>query len=75
MPSQMVTVRYPSGESEFRIFAEAPRVGDQLQRGREDWHVIDVRRDENDSFLVTLGPVEGSATGIGASAAGVPEHP
>ena len=75
MPSQMVIVRYPTGESEFRILAEAPTVGDKLKRGNDEWRVIDVGRDENDTFLVALGPREGSSPGLGASAAVIPGHP
>jgi hypothetical protein len=75
MPSEMVIVKYPTGGTEFRMLAEAPRVGDKLQRGNDDWNVIDVRRDENDVFLVTLGSLEGLASDLGASAAGIPGHP
>lgn len=75
MPSQMVIVKYATGESEFRMLAEPPRVGDMLRRGDDEWHVIDVRRDENDVLLVSLGPLEGLATDLGASAAGIPGHP
>ena len=60
MPSQMIIVRYPTGESEFRIVAEEPMVGETLQRGNDEWQIIDVGRDENESCLVTLGPREGS---------------
>jgi len=37
----MVIVRYPTGKSEFRIVAEAPAVGDVLEQGNDEWHVID----------------------------------
>jgi hypothetical protein len=75
MPSQMVVVRYPTGESEFRIVAEEPMVGEALQRGHDEWQIIDVGRDENESFVVTLGPREGKTKELGASGAGIPGHP
>jgi hypothetical protein len=71
----MVIVRYPTGKSEFRIVAEAPAVGDVLEQGNDEWHVIDVGNDENNTLLIALGQREGGTTGLGASAAGVPGHP
>ena len=72
MASQVVSVRFPTGESEFRITAEAPKVGDTLRRGDEEWRVSDIGTDENGRALVTLGRIETGTTQLGASGAGVP---
>jgi len=69
-----VSVRFPTGESEFRITAETPKVGDTLQRGDEEWEVSDVGTDENGRAVVTLGPVDGRTTELGASGAGIPQE-
>lgn len=72
MASQLVSVRFPTGESEFRITAAAPKVGDTLKRGADEWQVSDVGTDENGRAVVTLGPLDGSTTELGASGAGIP---
>lgn len=74
MASQVVSVRFPTGESEFRITAEAPKVGDTLRRGDEEWRVSDIGSDENGRALVTLGRIEEGTTQLGASGAGVPRR-
>ena len=75
MASQLVSVRFPTGESEFRITAEAPKVGDTLKRGDEEWPVSDVGTDENGTTIVRLGPPEDSTTELGASGAGIAPEP
>ena len=54
MASQMVSVRFPSGESEDHMTAEPPKIGDTLMRGDVAWRVSDVQADENDRVVVTL---------------------
>jgi hypothetical protein len=71
MASQMVSVRFPTGESEFRITAEAPKVGDTLKRGDDEWQVSEIGTDENGRAVVTLGPIGGTPTELGANGAGV----
>jgi hypothetical protein len=72
MASQLVSVRFPTGESEFRITAEVPKLGDTLTRGDEEWPVSHVGTDENDGTIVTLGQVGERTTELGASGAGIP---
>jgi hypothetical protein len=75
MASQLVSVRFPTGESEFRITAEPPKVGDTLGRGGDEWQVSDVGTDENGRAVVTLGSVRESNQPLGASGAGIPRQP
>ena len=74
MASQLVSVRFPTGESEFRITAETPKAGDTLQRGDEEWEVSDVGTDENGRTVVTLGQVDEKTTELGASGAGIAQE-
>lgn len=71
MASQLVSVRFPTGESEFRITAEAPKVGDTLKQGDEEWPVSAVGTDENGRAVVTLGQPDERTTELGASGAGI----
>jgi hypothetical protein len=72
----MVSVRFPTGEREFRMTAEAPKVGDTLKRGDDEWPVSDVRADEYGRAVLTLGSMEPRTTEeLGASGAGVPLGP
>jgi hypothetical protein len=86
MASQMVSIRFPTGESEFRITAETPQVGDTLKRGDDEWLVSDIGADENGRAIVILGPLDGGTvvtftppaggtTELGASGAGIPRAP
>ena len=64
MSSQIaVHVRFPSGFSEISYATEAPKVGDTLKRGKDEWRVIAVETAHNGSTVVTLGPVEPSGNG------------
>jgi hypothetical protein len=82
MASQMVSVKFPTGETESHITADVPKVGETFKRGDSEWHVIDVAADEHGRAVVTLGPIEGGVltltsldggtTGLGASGAGIP---
>ena len=74
MASQMVSVRFPSGESEFRITAEPPKVGDTFKRGNVEWRASRVDADENERAVVTLVAAEGWMTPLGASGAGIPSR-
>ena len=67
----MVSVRFPTGESEFHIRAEPPKIGDTFMRGDVAWRVSDVEADENDRAVVTLVAAEGWITALGASGAGI----
>lgn len=69
--SQMVSVRFPDGESEFRITAEPPKIGDTFMRGDVEWRVSDVHADENERAVVTLVAAEGWTTALGVSGAGI----
>jgi hypothetical protein len=74
MASQLVSVRFPSGETEFRITAEPPRVGDMLTRGDVEWLVQEIGTDENGRAVVTLVPVVRDVGEFDASAAGIPRE-
>jgi hypothetical protein len=54
--SDLFTVRYPSGETEFRMRDNEPQVGDVLTRNGDNWVVEAVTEAENGSTLVTLRP-------------------
>ena len=57
--SDLLTVRYPSGETEFRMRDKDPQVGDILTRNGDNWIVEAVTEAENGSTLVTLRPGHG----------------
>ena len=40
--SDLVTVRYPAGDTEFRMSDTAPNVGDVLKRNGDNWIVEEV---------------------------------
>ena len=42
--SDLVTVRYPSGDTEFRMSDTAPKVGDVLKRNGDNWIVEESSR-------------------------------
>lgn len=75
MASQMVSVRFPDGDSEFRITAETPKIGDTFMRGDVEWRVSDVDADVNERAVVTLVAAEGWITALGASGAGIGSDP
>jgi hypothetical protein len=75
MASQMVIVRFPSGETEFQMTAEAPKVGDMVRRGGNEWQVEEVGADENDRVVVTLAPAIKLMNKLDSSGAGVARLP
>ena len=50
-----VRIRFPSGSTEI-TYAEAPKVGDRLTRGEDEWEVIAVEEGPDGTSTVTLGP-------------------
>jgi len=54
--SALVTVRYPSGATEFRMSDEAPNVGDTLKRNGDTWIVEEVTKAADGTSVVTLRP-------------------
>ena len=56
MSSELHTVRFPSGETEFRMSDKSPVVGDVLKRNGDNWIVKTVTPSEDGSTVVTLRP-------------------
>jgi hypothetical protein len=56
--SALLTVRFPSGATEFRMTDDAPEVGDVLKRDGDCWIVGDVTRADDGSAVVTLSRIE-----------------
>ena len=56
MSSDLLTVRFPSGETEFRMSEKPPSVGDVLKRNGDHWIVEEVTPSEDGTTLVTLRP-------------------
>ena len=54
--SELVTVRYPSGATEFRMSDKAPEVGDVLMRNGDTWIVDEVSDADQGAKHVTLRP-------------------
>jgi hypothetical protein len=54
--SGLLTVRFPSGETEFRMSDEAPDVGDTLKRNGDNWIVEEVTKADDGTSVVTLRP-------------------
>ena len=54
--SELVTVRYPSGATEFRMSDKAPEVGDVLVRNGDSWIVEAVSEADQGARHVTLRP-------------------
>lgn len=54
--SVLLTVRYPSGPTEFRMSEKAPEVGDVLERNGDNWVVEEVAPGQDGSPVVTLRP-------------------
>ena len=60
--SALLTVRYPSGATEFRMSEDAPDVGDTLKRNGDTWIVEDVTEADDGTSVVTLRPQPKPAT-------------
>lgn len=56
MSSTAVTIRYPTGESEFRLSEQAPKVGDVLRQNGDNWVVVEVAKAKDGTSVVTLRP-------------------
>ena len=54
--SDLLTVRFPSGATEFRMSDEAPDVGDTLKRNGDNWIVEEVTQADDGTSVVTLRP-------------------
>jgi len=54
-------MRFPQGETEFRLLEAAPLVGDILKRGNDEWRVSSVATDTYGQTAVTLEPGSGKA--------------
>ena len=54
--SDLLTVRYPSGDFEFRMSEKAPEVGDVLHRNGDDWIVEEVSASEDGTAVITVRP-------------------
>jgi hypothetical protein len=52
--SDLLTVRYPSGVTEFRMSDQAPEVGDVLTRNGDNWVVEEVHEGDDGSTVVTI---------------------
>ena len=54
--SDLLTLRYPSGDKEFRMSEKAPNKGDILKRNGDNWVVEEVHEDDDGNTVVTLLP-------------------
>jgi hypothetical protein len=54
--SDLFVVRFPSGETEYRMSERAPNVGDTLKRDGDNWTVEDMTEGEDGTAVVTLRP-------------------
>ena len=54
--SELLTVRYHSGVTEYRVSEKTPAVGDVLSRNGAEWIVQEVIPEEDGSAVVTLRP-------------------
>ena len=50
----MTTFRFPTGESEYRLSATVPQIGEVVQRNDETWFVATVEASHDGSMVVTL---------------------
>ena len=55
--SDLLTVRYPSGDTEFRSFEWPPQAGDVLRRQGGSWLVEQVLRGDDGGTVVILRPL------------------
>jgi hypothetical protein len=54
--SEMIVVRLPTGQTEFRIGAAGDlKVGDKIKRGEEECEVVGIHDDEHGHRVVTVG--------------------
>ena len=56
MSSELLTVRFPFGETEFHMSDASPDVGDVLKRNGDNWIVEEVAPSEDGTTVVTLRP-------------------
>ncbi len=54
-PLPVLTVRYPTGETEYRTSATPPNVGDRLSRNGDSWIVEEVTTSPSGGIVVRLG--------------------
>ena len=54
--SDLLTVRYTTGATEFRVSDKAPDVGDVLKRNGDNWVVEEVDQGDDGSTVVKLRP-------------------
>ena len=54
--SDLLTVRYPSGQVEHRTIQTAPAVGDILNRNGDAWIIDHVAHADDGTSVVTLRP-------------------
>lgn len=54
-PLPVLTVRYPTGETEYRTSATRPNVGDVLHRNGDSWTVEEVTTSAAAGIVVRLG--------------------
>ena len=52
--SELLTVRFPSGATEYRTAEQPPRAGDALRSNGGEWTVQEVTPEADGSFLVRL---------------------
>jgi hypothetical protein len=57
MCPELLTVRYPSGKTEFRTRETFPEVGEVLESRQETWVVEEVLPSEDGAPVVVLKPV------------------
>ena len=55
--SELLTVRYPSGVTEFRSFDSTPEPGDIFRRNGDRWVVSEVAVNGDRSRVITLSPL------------------
>ena len=56
MSPALHTIRYPSGETEYRMSDNAPKVGEILRRNGHKWLVQEVVEAVGGTTIVTLRP-------------------
>ena len=60
--SDLLTVRFPSGATEFRMSDKPPLVGDRLRRNGEDWVVQEVSQTKTGTQVWLRPPREQDAS-------------
>jgi hypothetical protein len=56
MSSELLTVRFPSGETEFRLSDSSPEPGDVLTRNGDSWIVDEIIPSAAGATVVVLRP-------------------